>query len=60
MPARLRTIAWLTALLCGAAVLATVAAQAPAQTPFRGGIDLVSLNVTVTRRPALRDRSRRG
>jgi Ca-activated chloride channel family protein len=31
-------------VLCGAGLLATVAAQAP----FRGGVDLVSLNVTVS------------
>jgi Ca-activated chloride channel family protein len=50
MPARLRTILGLCALLLVAGWLATVAAQteAPPQVPFRGGIDLVSLNVTVT------------
>jgi Ca-activated chloride channel homolog len=49
MPARLRTVPGLIALLlCAAGLLSTPAAQAPAQTPFRGGIDLVSLSVTVT------------
>ena len=46
MPARLRTVIGLFALLSVAGWLATVAAQT--QVPFRGGIDLVSLNVTVT------------
>ena len=48
----LRAVVGLTGLLCAAGLLPTLTAQAPAQppaqTPFRGGIDLVSLNVTVT------------
>ena len=50
MPPRLRTLVGLLALLSVAGWLATVAAQTEAQpqVPFRGGIDLVSLNVTVT------------
>ena len=46
MSARLRTVVGLFALLSVAGWLAIVAAQT--QVPFRGGIDLVSLNVTVT------------
>ena len=44
----LRAVIGLTGLLGAAGLLVTLTAQAPAQTPFRGGIDLVSLNVTVT------------
>jgi Ca-activated chloride channel family protein len=45
MPALTRTaLAALMALGCGAGLLATAAAQVP----FRGGVDLVSLNVTVS------------
>jgi len=60
MSLRLRIFVGVTGVLCAAGLLATTeaqtpapgpaqsTAQAPAQTPFRGGIDLVSLNVTVT------------
>src|SRR4029450_2127709 len=50
VPPRLRTLVGLLALLSVAGWLATLAAQTEAQpqVPFRGGIDLVSLNVTVT------------
>ena len=52
MPARKLTIFGITGLLCAAAFLARPSAQTSTQgsvqTPFRGGIDLVSLSVTVT------------